>query len=591
MSFIFNRVIKEVRTVNKKQVVRVLEAIATYMEIKGENPFKIAAYRKAAMALENDDRSMAQIEDPSKLSGIGKGTAQVINELMETGESSVLKELQAEIPESLLTLLKLPGLGGKKIGKLYQQLGVVDLNSLKEACLDNRVQSLEGFGAKTQEKILKAVEAFSQKPEKLPIAYMLPLADAIEEILMEINDIERYSRAGSLRRVNEMMKDLDFVIDTKEPENVAAEIKARLNVKEVTGEGSTKMSVILNDDYGISVDFRFVDSSAFATTLHHFTGSKEHNVELRRLAKERGEKISEYGVEQEDGTVLTFPTEKAFFQHFGLPFIPPEVRSGRDEIEKAKAGQDFDLIDVNEIHGDLHMHTTWSDGAYTVEEMAEAAMRKGYEYIVITDHSKSLVVAGGLTEKRLKEQREEIERLNAKYGKSFKIFAGVEMDILPDGRLDYDDDLLSELDFVIAAIHSAFSQSEDKIMERMTNALNNPYVRLIAHPTGRIIGGRPGYPINVGKLIEWARKTGTALELNANPHRLDLAAQWLEMCAEQNVKIAINTDAHSLDMLDDMPIGVAAARRGWITKASVLNTMTRQEFEAFLKQPKQSRSH
>lgn len=574
---------------NKKQVIHILELIATYMEIKGENPFKISAYRKAAMALENDDRSMVQIEDPAALAGIGKGTAQVIKELLATGESTLLNELQAEIPESLLTLLKLPGLGGKKIGKLYQQLGIIDITSLKEACIEGRVKTLEGFGEKTEEKILKAVEAFSQKPERLPIAYMLPIAAGIENILMDIEEIEQYSRAGSLRRVNERLKDLDFVIATNNPEKVADGIKKRLAIKEITGEGHTKMSVILNEQFEVSVDFRFVVPEAFATTLHHFTGSKDHNVEMRRLAKDRGEKISEYGVEQEDGTVLTFPSEKAFFNHFNLAFIPPEVRKGKDEIERARAFQTIDLIEVNAIKADLHMHSTWSDGAYTIEEMAEASIRKGYDYIVITDHSKSLRVAGGLTEDRLRKQREEIERLNAKYRDSFKIFAGVEMDILPDARLDYDDEMLSELDFVIAAIHSSFSQSEEKIMKRMESALANPYVRLIAHPTGRIIGGRSGYPIDVEKLINMAYETGTALELNANPNRLDLAANWLEMCEERQVKIAINTDAHSLEMLDDMPIGVASARKGWVRETSVLNTMTRQEFEAFITEPKAKR--
>ncbi|MFC4618197.1 DNA polymerase/3'-5' exonuclease PolX [Camelliibacillus cellulosilyticus] len=570
---------------NKKQVIHVLEQIAVYLEIKGENPFKISAYRKAAQALETDDRSMAQIDDPAELKGIGKGTGEVIKELLATGTSTLLEELAEEIPASLLKLLKLPGLGGKKIGKLYQLLGVVDLDSLKRACLEGRVQSLEGFGEKTEQKILKAVEAFSVKPERLPIAYMLPLAVRIETILTEIEAIDRFARAGSLRRLREMMKDLDFVIATDDPARVADAIEAKAPIREVTGRGDTKMSVILDDDYSVSVDFRFVAPDAFPTALHHFTGSKDHNVEMRRLAKSRGEKISEYGVENEAGERLVFKDETAFFQHFGLHFIPPEIREGKDEIESAK-DKPIDLITLNQVKADLHMHTTWSDGAYTLEEMAEAAQRKGYDYIVITDHSKSLRVAGGLTEKRLREQREEIERLNAKYGKDFKLFAGVEMDILPDGRLDYDDDLLSELDFVIAAIHSAFSQSETKIMERLSNAMRNPYVRLIAHPTGRIIGGRPGYPVNMEQLIETARLTGTALELNTNPNRLDLAAEWLKKAQDDGVRIAINTDAHSLDMLDDMTVGISAARRGWLKAETVLNTMDRDAFEAFLKRPK-----
>ncbi|TCP32126.1 DNA polymerase (family 10) [Scopulibacillus darangshiensis] len=568
---------------NKKQIIKVLEAIAIYLEIKGENPFKISAYRKAAQALETDDRSMVQIDDPSKLKGIGKGTAQVIQELLDTGESELLKELQEDIPEGLLKLLKLPGLGGKKIGKLYQLLGVVDMDSLKQACAEERVQHLEGFGKKTEGKILKAIEEFNIRPDRLPVSYMLPLAEQIEKILGEIDSVERYSRAGSLRRLKELIKDLDFVIATKSPEEVAKELAERLNIKDITGQGSTKMSVVLNDDYEVSIDFRFVQPKAFVSTLHHFTGSKDHNVKLRQLAKKNDEKISEYGVENnETGEIYTFSSETAFFNHFGLNYIPPEAREGITEIEEASKGH-LDVISLDQIKSDLHMHTTWSDGAYTIKEMVEAAKAKGYEYIVITDHSKSLRVAGGLTAERLKQQREEIDQLN-EADRDFKIFAGVEMDILPDGSLDYDDDVLASLDFVIGAIHSSFSQDREKIMTRLTNACENPYVRLIAHPTGRIIGGRKGYDVDLAGLIDVAKKTGTALELNANPNRLDLSAEWVKKAQEAGVNIAINTDAHSIDMLHHMTVGVSTAIKGLISSKNVLNTMARPEFEAFLKE-------
>ncbi|GGE42288.1 DNA polymerase/3'-5' exonuclease PolX [Pullulanibacillus camelliae] len=572
---------------NKKQVIKVLEEIATYLELKGENPFKISAYRKAALALENDDRSMQQIEDPASLKGIGKGTAQVIDELLETGESVLLNTLKAEVPEGLLALLKLPGLGGKKIAKLYQELGVVDLETLKQACMAEQVQALEGFGKKTEEKILKAVEASSQRPEQFPIEYMLKLSAQIEVVLMNIPAIDRYSKAGSLRRQKEMMKDIDYVIATEQPHEVAEAIKEGLEVSEVTGQGETKMSVILKDEWGVSVDFRFVTEAEFATALHHFTGSKDHNVKMRQLAKAQGEKISEYGVENEEtGERLTFTSEKAFFAHFGLCEIPAEIRMGREEIAEAAEREAFDFVTVNHIKADLHMHTTYSDGAYTIEEMAEAARHKGYDYIVITDHSKSLRVAGGLDEKRLLQQREEIERLNANYGSAFKIFAGTEMDILSDGRLDFSNETLEALDFVIAAIHTSFSQDEATIMRRLRQAMENPHVRLIAHPTGRIIGRRKGYAVNMELLIQWARETGTALELNANPSRLDLTSEWVKRAQDAQVKLAINTDAHSLDMLDDMPVGVTAARRGWIRPETVLNTMSRGRFEAFIKEPK-----
>lgn len=572
---------------NKKQVVNVLETIAVYLEIKGENPFKISAYRRAAQALETDNRSMASIDDPAGIKGIGKGTAQVIRELMETGTSTILEELQKDIPAGLLDLLKIPGLGGKKISKLYQSLHVVDFPSLKKACEEGKVHALEGFGLKTEEKLLKALEARTVRPERLPIAYMLKLAEAIESVLRDLPSAKRFSRAGSLRRAKEMMKDLDFVIATDDAAMTADEILQRLPIYEQVGKGEAKMTVLLADDYHVSVDFRFAEPEAFITTLNHFTGSKEHNVLMRHLAKTRHEKISEYGVDDEDEDEwkrLTFATEKEFYAHFGLHWIPPEVREGGVEVDKAKEGE-LGLITLADIKGDLHMHTTWSDGAYTVQEMADAMREKGYQYACVTDHSKSLRVAGGLSAYRLLKQREEIERVNQLYD-DFKLFAGVEMDILPDGRLDYDDDVLKELDFVIASIHSSFSQDRSTIMKRFEAACMNPYVRLIAHPTGRLLGRRKGYPVDVEQLIELARVSGTALELNANRNRLDLSPKWLAKAQAAGVKMAINTDSHSIKMIGEMTLGVQTAVRGWIRPQTVLNTLSLEALSTFLKQKK-----
>ncbi|WP_141603920.1 DNA polymerase/3'-5' exonuclease PolX [Terrilactibacillus laevilacticus] len=573
-------------SLHKKAIIQHLELIATYLEIKGENSFKIAAYRKAAQALENDDRSMALIDDVTKIAGIGKGTAQVILELQKTGESSLLRELQSSIPSSLLQLLKLPGVGGKKIAKLYQELNVVDLESLYKACQSEQVQKLPGFGKKTEEKLIKAIEEQRVKPERLPLAYMLSLSESIERILTTIPSILRVARAGSLRRCEEMVKDLDFVIATHDSKAVSQEILEKVATHEVVGRGETKMTVLLTDDYHVSVDFRFVTPESFITTLHHFTGSKEHNVRMRQLAKKRNEKISEYHVEQEvTRKRLTFDTEEAFFEHFDLPYIPPAMRLGKGEFDFVD--QEFKPLKLNDIRADLHMHTTYSDGAFTIEEMATAAQKKGYEYICITDHSQSLRVANGLSRERLKRQRLEIDRLNAHFiSKGFKIFAGVEMDILPDGSLDYDNETLKSLDFVIAAIHSSFNQSEEKIMHRLKQAAMNPFVRLIAHPTGRIIGRRAGYPVNIEELMLLSKSTGTALELNSNPNRLDLSSTWIRKAEEMGVKVAINTDAHSIKMLDDMSIGVATANKGLIKSSSILNTMTRAEFEDFIKSSK-----
>lgn len=516
---------------NKKDIIKLLETIATYMELKGDNPFKISAFRKAAAALETDERTLTEIEDFTKLQGIGKGTAAVITEYMETNESSVLEELKREVPEGLIPLLKLPGLGGKKIAKLYKELDIKDMESLHQACMENRVQELSGFAKKTEEKIIAAIEEFGKRPDRLPLAFMLPIADEILEALKHMHSIERFSQAGSIRRMRETVKDLDFIISTAEPHAVREQLVSLPKVKDIIANGDTKVSVTLAYEYDVSVDFRLVEDKAFATTLHHFTGSKDHNVRMRQLAKERGEKISEYGVENaETGEVMTFESEQAFYEHFGLSFIPPELREDGTEVDAFIKPQT--LVTYGAVKGDLHMHSTWSDGAYSIEEMAEACRARGYEYMAITDHSQYLKVANGLTPERIRKQREEINRLNAQFD-DFTILAGIEMDILPDATLDYDDEMLAELDFVIASIHSSFSQSREEIMNRLKQALNNVHVDLIAHPTGRLIGRRNGYDVDIDMLIELAKETQTALELNANPNRLDLAAEHIKKHKKQ----------------------------------------------------------
>ncbi|MES0855240.1 DNA polymerase/3'-5' exonuclease PolX [Geobacillus sp. G4] len=567
--------------INKKDVIRLLETIALYLEIKGENPFKVNAFRKAASALEADERSLAEISDFTAIPGIGKSTAAIITEFIKSGSSSVLNELKRDVPETLLALLKLPGLGGKKIAKLHQELGIVDMDGLKEACLAGKVRALAGFGAKTEEKLLAAIEKAGKRPERLPLARVLAIAADIERQLACLDGVIRFSRAGSLRRLNETVKDLDYVIATDRPAEVRDGLLGFERIREVLAAGETKVSLLFQYDDEIAADFRLVGEDEFATALHHFTGSKDHNVRMRQLAKERGEKISEYGVEdQATGKVKTFPDESAFYAHFGLPYIPPELREDGTEVDRYSS--DDPLVHFDDIQGDLHMHSAWSDGACSLEELAEACRRRGYRYIAITDHSHYLKVANGLTPDRLRRQREEIERLNARYS-DFTILAGIEMDILPDGTLDYDDDVLKELDFVIAAIHSAFKQPRETIMKRLEAALRHPYVDVIAHPTGRLIGQRDGYDVDIERLIELAAETNTVLELNANPNRLDLSAAYVKKAQEAGVYIAINTDAHHLDMLEDMAIGVATARKGWIHKETVINTWPLDKLRQFLR--------
>ncbi|WP_430784916.1 DNA polymerase/3'-5' exonuclease PolX [Virgibacillus flavescens] len=562
-------------TINKKDVLKLLEKIAVFMELKGENPFKVSAYRKAAQALEQDDRSLSEINDFTKIKGIGKGTGAVIDEYISDGQSDTLLQLESEVPQGLVPLLGLPGLGGKKLAKLYQELGVTDAVTLQTACSSGEVEKLSGFGKKTADKIVQALEDRDTRPERLPIAIMLPIAERIEEFLSTVTYIDTFSRAGSLRRMRETVKDIDFIIASNEPARVRDTLLEMPNIKDVIAKGDTKVSVTLDEVYDINVDFRIVGPDEFATTLHHFTGSKEHNVAMRQLAKKRDEKINEYGITQnESETILTFTNEAEFFNHFGLPFIPPEIRENQGEIESYS--EKNELIELSDIRGDLHMHTTWSDGAQSLEEMVNQAREIGYDYIAITDHSKFLRVANGLDETKLRKQRSEIERINDKYD-DIHVFAGVEMDILPDGSLDFDNEFLKEMDFVIGAIHSSFNQSEEKIMNRLETAMENPYVTFIAHPSGRLIGRRSGYAVNLEKLIQRAKETGTALEINANPNRLDLSAEWARKAQEKDVNIVINTDAHSFQMLNHMKHGVGIARKGWIEKNQVLNTWTKEK--------------
>lgn len=564
---------------NKKEVIKVLEKIATYLELQGANAFRISAYRKAGAALENDPRSMEEIDDVTALKGIGKGTASVITELLETGESSELKQLQQEVPVGLPPLLKIPGLGGKKIAKLYAELGIDSAESLKTACEEGRVQQLAGFAKKTEEKILAELEKLGKRSESHPLWQLETIVPKLDAILTSIEEINTFSVAGSYRRIKESSKDVDYMIATNKPTAVKEAILAQVEAAEVIAAGDTKISVVLTGEDAPNVDFRIVEPEQYATALHHFTGSKDHNVRMRQIAKERGEKISEYGVELADGTMQTFQTETEFFAHFDLPFIPPTLREGKREFESYTDIPK--LVTIEDVRADLHMHTTWSDGAHTVEEMGRALIEKGYTHGVITDHSQYLKVANGLTPERLLQQQEEIFAFN-KQVEGFHLLRGTEMDILPDGTLDFSDDVLANLDFVIASIHSSFSQPQEQIMERLHTAMKNPHVDMIAHPTGRVIHQRDGYNPDMEQLITWAKEYGKILELNANPYRLDLCIEHLEMAAKAGVKVAINTDAHAIEQLRYMEIGTKYAQKAWLHKDLIVNTWSFERFMEFL---------
>ena len=565
-----------VNVMTKKDVIQLLEKIAIYMELNGENTFKVSAYRKAAQSLEIDERSLDEIKDVTELKGIGKGVGEVIREYRETGTSSTLKELQRLVPEGLIPLMKIQGLGSKKIAKLYKELNITDKEHLQEACEAGKVSELSGFAKKTEQNILEAVKALGAKKDHYPIDLMRHLNKDIMTYLEQLEEVEHYSEAGSFRRYKEVSKDLDYIISTRHPLHVQQHLLNIPNKVKEVAVGETKVSLELEyDDETIGVDFRLVEPEAFYHTLQHFTGSKDHNIRIRQLAKAQNEKVSEYGIEQQDGTLLQFQSEAEIYQHFGRHWIAPAIREDGSEFDRDLNS----IITLDDIKGDLHMHTTYSDGAFSIREMIEANIKKGYEYMVITDHSNSLKFAHGLQVERLLRQNEEIKNLNEEYTE-IDIYSGTEMDILPDGSLDYEDDILSQLDYVIAAIHQSFNQSEEEIMKRLEHACRNPYVRHIAHPTGRIIERREGYQPNIEQLMQLAEETQTVMEINANPKRLDLNAATVKKYP--NIKLTINTDAHHVDHLDFMKYGVATAQKGFVNKDRVINTMTRDAFKNFI---------
>ena len=558
---------------DKKTIIRTLEQIALHMELLGENPFKISAFRKAANTLELDGRSLAEMDNVYELKGIGKSTGTVIRDLIEKGESETLKELEQQVPKSMLDMLKIPGLGGKRIAKIREALGIESIEALYEAAKANEISQLPGFGKKTEQNFIEAIEQLNERSDKHPLWLVEKMVKEVTAALDQIAEVEKYEATGSYRRREEESSDLDFIVVTAQPEAVTDQMKELLPIDSIIGSGEAKFSFTARFDEYVDVDIRFVKAEQFATAIHHFTGSKDHNVKMRQRAKERGEKISEYGVTLEDGTVQTFETEEQFFNHFDLPFIPPNLRQNGTELEKLDEMER--MVKLEHINSDLHMHTTWSDGAFSIGEMREALKSKGYTHAVITDHSQYLKVANGLTPERLLEQQKEITASNTD---DFLLLSGTEMDILPDGTLDFDDDVLANLDFVIASIHSSFNQKEEEIMDRLHEAMKNPHVDMIAHPTGRVIGKRDGYAINIPQFLQWAKQYNKIVEVNASPYRLDLSVEHLKLAKELGVWIAINTDAHAIDQLDYMELGVLHTQKAYIEREQVVNTWTKEQF-------------
>ena len=573
------------KTMDNKEIAQVLEEIAELLELKGENPFKIRAYHNGARIVEGMSQNVHELVEKGTLcetKGIGEGLAEKITELVKTGTCKYHKELKKLLPAGILDLLLIPGLGPKRAKVLYEKLKIKSIAELEYACQENRLVALEGFGEKSQAKILEAIKHHNKTKGYFLISQAIEESNRFVRFLKKLKNIIRIEVAGSLRRHKEIVHDIDILVSTKQHAQVHEAFTAYPLVDQVLAQGETKSSVILRS--GIQADLRTVTDQEFPYALYYFTGSKEHNVATRTLAKRTGLKISEYGIFR-GKRLIPCKDEADIFKVLGLHYIPPELRESSGEIEAAKKGELPKLIELKDIKGIFHVHSTYSDGVAPLEEMIRRAEELGYEYVGISDHSRTAVYANGLSEERLKKQHKEIDRLEKKF-KRIRIFRGTESDILADGSLDYPDRILDSLDFVIGSIHSRFNMPEREMTKRICRAMEHPRMTIWGHPTGRLLLGRAGYAIDYDEIFETAAEHGVAIELNANPHRLDLDWRFCKKPKELGLRLSINPDAHSLEGLSDVGFGVGIARKGWLEKCDVLNTMSVSEMEKFLESRK-----
>ncbi|OGP88418.1 MAG: histidinol-phosphatase [Deltaproteobacteria bacterium RBG_19FT_COMBO_43_11] len=567
--------------VTKETVIQILEEIAVLLELTGENPFKSRAYQNAARNLEKINTDFYELVEQNRLSeieGVGEAINKKIMELMQRGKLEYYEDLKAFILPGHLEMLKISGLGPKKIHTLYDQLGIKDVGELEYACHENRLVDLKGFGKKTQENILVGIEKLKVYKERRLYAEVIAEAQNLVQYLKKDNDILAISIAGSLRRGYETIKDIDILGASQKPEKLAKYFAASEQVGSVTASGETKVSVVLKS--GINADLRMVTENEFPYALHHFTGSKEHNTAMRGRAKDMGFKMNEYGLFRKDINVKC-ASEEEIFSALGLKFIEPELRENMGEIQAAEMDALPKLVEEKDVQGIFHVHTNFSDGGESLESMARAVKEMGLNYIGISDHSRSAYYAGGLKEEDIERQHELIDKLNERY-KPFYIFKGIEADILPDGSLDYDEKTLACFDFVIAAVHSNFNMSAQEMTTRIKKALQNPYTTMLAHPTGRLLLSREPYAVNIEEIIDTAAAFGKAIELNANAHRLDLDWRHCIYAKKKGVKIVINPDAHQIGGLQDISFGVKIARKGWLTKDDCLNCLNLEEMKAYL---------
>jgi DNA polymerase (family 10) len=579
---------------NKEEIIGVFENIARLLELKGENPFKIRAYLHASKALETLSEPLEKLIAEERLvavDGIGKATAEKIATLSTTGRLDYYNDLRDEFPPDILTLFDIQGLGGKKIKALWDSLKIHSVTSLERACKDGRVATLPGFGEKTATNILKAIEHMRSHAGEFRYGDIAALAGSLLEDLRTHPEVGQAQIAGSFRRKKEIVRDLDFLVSTKKPEAVMEFFTTHPLVENILAHGATKSSVILKN--GIQCDLRAVTAPEFPFALNYFTGSKEHNVRMRSRALSRGWSLNEYRFSAAEGRELREPLpeiqeEGDIYRALDLDPIEPELRENHGEIEAAEKHALPRLIEWSNLRGAFHNHTTESDGRSSLEDMVAAAKELGLEYLGIADHSKASFQANGLDEKRLAAQVARIAEINATE-KDIHIFAGTECDILKEGSLDFSDEILASLDYVVGSIHSSFTMPAAEMTKRIIRAIENPHITMLAHPTGRLLLGREPYQLDIPAILDAAAATGTFIELNANPRRLDLDWRWWQMAKEKGVKCVINPDAHSTAGLQDLIFGIGIARKGWLTKDDVLNTLPLAQVRTAL-QAKRARS-
>jgi len=560
----------------------IFDAIADYLEIEGENPFKIRAYRNASRTIRGLGPELKDMlaagEELTELPGIGKELAAKIVEILETGTAQALEKLKEKVPAGVIEMLKIPGLGPKRVGALYHELKIESLAALKDAAQAGRVQALPGFGVKTEQHIREALEALAQRPARVSIAVAGPPVERLLDYLQRIPGVVEVAVAGSFRRCKETVGDIDILVTSGPDSPVMERFAAFEDAGQVLAQGPTKSSIVLRS--GLQVDLRRVAQESFGAALQYFTGSQAHNIAVRRIGRQRGLKINEYGVFSIDGKVGG-ESEESVYRVLDLPWIAPELREDRGEIEAAREERLPELVELSDIKGELHSHTSATDGRNSIEEMALAAKRCGLKYLAVTDHSQQLKIVGGLSERRLLAQLDEIDRLNSKL-KGITLLKGIEVEILEDGRLDLPERVLKQLDLVIGSIHSHFRLPIQKQTERILRAMDQRFFTILAHPSGRLINEREPYEVDMAAIIRKAKERRCFLELNANPQRLDLTDIGCQMAKEAGVLVAINTDAHSVAEFGQLRYGIGQARRGWLEKQDVLNTRPLLELRRLL---------